>query len=168
LPVRAPQGRFKKGAQGSIAEVESKSPKSPVVDMASARATAGNRAAGKMSQIAALKGEPADAAPKGWAAKPAATPKAEGGKRAAAKAEAETKAAAGELPAVPDFSARTHAGWRKRLESLVAMVEASDIKALEADSTEPKSSSRNILCRYCDLAIVALKAKATKSRKHAT
>jgi hypothetical protein len=75
------------------------------------------------------------------------------------RAQAEADAAAGKLPAPPDFSAETHARFRKRLSEIEAAVKAGDIKALRADTTEPKSSSRVALCRYRDLAIIALEAQ---------
>lgn len=75
------------------------------------------------------------------------------------RAQIEADAAAGKLPTPPDFSAETHARFRKRLSEIVAFVKAGDIKALKADTTEPKSSSRVALCRYRDLAIIALEAQ---------
>lgn len=75
------------------------------------------------------------------------------------RAQIEADAAAGKLPTPPDFSAETHARFRKRLGEIIAAVKAGDIKALKADTTEPKSSSRVALCRYRDLAIIALEAQ---------
>lgn len=92
--------------------------------------------------------------------KAAAAPKVSA--RAAAAAEAAASAAAGIIPAAPDFSKDTHKSWRKRLAAIIAMIEAGDIAGLKADTTEPKSSSRAILCRFRDLAIIALEAKAAK------
>lgn len=66
----------------------------------------------------------------------------------------------GTLPPVPDFSAPTHSGYRDRLAGIVAMVEKGDIDGLLADTTEAKSSSRNAIVRYRDLAIFALQAQA--------
>jgi hypothetical protein len=88
------------------------------------------------------------------AAKPKAA-KPIAGKRAAVDA-----AKAGKLPTPPDFSKPTHARFRKTLDAIVAAAKAGDIKALKADKTEPKSSSRVALCRYRDLCIVALSAAA--------
>lgn len=76
------------------------------------------------------------------------------------KAAALLAAQGGELPIAPDFSKPTHARFRKTLEQLVAFVEAGDIKGLKADKTEPASSSRAAMCRYRDLAITALEARA--------
>jgi hypothetical protein len=93
------------------------------------------------------------------AATPAATTKPKAlGKRAQIEADAH----AGVLPAPPDFSAETHARFRKRLAEIVGFVGAGDIKALKADTTEPKSSSRIALCRYRDLAIIALEAQRAR------
>jgi hypothetical protein len=112
------------------------------------------------------------------AAKPAKAPKAakavkepkapkepkvkEPGKREAAFAEATASAQRGVLPVAPDFSAPTHKAFRKKLETLVAAAKAGDVDALKADTTEPKSSSRAILCRWRDLTVTALEAKAAK------
>lgn len=68
----------------------------------------------------------------------------------------------GTLPPVPDFSADTHAGYRGKLAEVVAMVEAGDVDGLLANDIEPKSSSRSAICRYRDIAIVALQAKAAQ------
>ena len=92
-------------------------------------------------------------APETKAAAPA-KPKAVG-----KRAQIEADAAAGKLPTPPDFSAETHARFRKRLGEIVAFVRAGDVKALKADTTEPKSSSRVALCRYRDLAVIALEAQ---------
>lgn len=80
-------------------------------------------------------------------------------KRAAALEAAER----GELPTPPDFSADTHKRFRDPLAEIVKMVEASDVAGLEANTVQPLSSSRVALCRYRDLAIVALKASLAKA-----
>ena len=81
-----------------------------------------------------------------------------------AKFEALFEAASrGDLPPAPDLSAPTHKAFRKRGEKIVAMAEAGDLARLEADTTEPKSSSRVMICRYRDLAIVALAARARQA-----
>lgn len=122
--------------------------------------------AGNARKAALAVAEQAAPAP---AAKPAKAPKAAKsdkapGKRAAAKAEAEAAAMRGELPKAPDFSAPTHKAWVKKLAAIVAMVEAGDIAGLKAEGTEPKSSSRMQLCRYRDLAIMALEARAASAK----
>jgi hypothetical protein len=101
--------------------------------------------------------KPKPAAAKATAPKAAKPAKA---KALGQRAQAEAAAAAGKLPSPPDFSAETHARFRKRLAEIVGHAEAGDIKALRADTTEPKSSSRAAICRYRDLAIVALEARA--------
>jgi hypothetical protein len=78
------------------------------------------------------------------------------GKRAAIEAAAR----AGKLPEPPDFSAATHKPYRVKLEALVAMVKAKDIKALKSFEIKPYSSSPKAIARYRDLAILALDAKA--------
>jgi hypothetical protein len=65
----------------------------------------------------------------------------------------------GKMPDPPDFSAPTHAGYRGTLARFVQMAKAGDIEGLRADPLEPKSSSRIILDRYRQLAIIALEAK---------
>jgi hypothetical protein len=93
---------------------------------------------------------------------PAKAPKApKAGKRAAAKAEAEASAKRGEAPEAPDFSPPSHKPFRKRLDAIKAAFEAGDLAALKADTTEPKSSSRVLICRYRDLCILALESRAS-------
>lgn len=88
---------------------------------------------------------------------PAAKPKRERepGKRAAIQQAAER----GELPAAPDFSAPTHARFRKKLEEVIGLVEAGDIAALRAIEINPISSSPKAIARYRDLAVIALEAR---------
>jgi predicted lipid-binding transport protein (Tim44 family) len=92
-------------------------------------------------------------------ARAAAAPKA-GSKRAEIQAAAER----GELPTPPDFTADTHKRFRPVLQKLVDAANAGDLKTLRADTTEPKSSSRVAVCRYRDLAIVALQARAKQAK----
>lgn len=79
------------------------------------------------------------------------------GKRASAIAAAER----GELPPAPDFSAATHARFRKRLAEIVALAEAGDIAGLRAVVINPVSTSPKAMARYRDLAVVALEARAS-------
>lgn len=74
------------------------------------------------------------------------------GKRASAVAAAER----GELPPAPDFSAATHARFRKRLAEIVALAGAGDIAGLRAVQINPVSTSPKAMARYRDLAVVAL------------
>lgn len=91
---------------------------------------------------AIISGQPAKA-PK--AEKPAKAPTAAAapaadkalGKRAQIAADAE----AGIIPAKPDFSAPTHARFRKQLDEIAALVEKGDINALKAYPINPVSSS---------------------------
>lgn len=76
------------------------------------------------------------------------------------KAAAQAAAAAGIVPKAPDFSAKTHARYRKKLANLEALVAAGDVAALEAFPINPISSSPQAMNRYRNLAVVALKAKA--------
>lgn len=84
------------------------------------------------------------------------------GKRAQIAADAE----AGILPAAPDFSAATHARFRKKLAEIVALVEKADIKALKAYPINPVSSSPKAMDKYRNLAVIALEAqrKAAKAK----
>ena len=81
------------------------------------------------------------------------------------RAEVQAAAARGELPAKPDFSAPTHARFRKKLDQVVAMAEAGDIEGLRAFEIKPASTSPKAIMRYRDLAITALEARAGKGAK---
>ncbi|WP_234837251.1 hypothetical protein [Sinorhizobium meliloti] len=86
---------------------------------------------------AIISGQPAKAPAKAPTA--AAAPAADKalGKRAQIAADAE----AGIIPAKPDFSAPTHARFRKQLDEIAALVEKGDINALKAYPINPVSSS---------------------------
>lgn len=79
--------------------------------------------------------------------------------RAGKRAQAEADAAAGIIPAAPDFSAETHKPYRAKLAQLVELVEAGDIAKLKAFPINPYSSSPKALDRYRNLAVIALKAQ---------
>lgn len=83
---------------------------------------------------------------------PTNAPKRPVGQRAAILADAEK----GILPPVPDFSAPTHARFRKKLEEVVRLVEARDIEALRRLEINPTSTSPRAIARYKDLAVMAL------------
>lgn len=101
-----------------------------------------------------------EAAPK--AEKPAKAEKSAKplGKRAAILEAAQR----GELPPIPDFSAPTHARFRKKLDEVVAMAKAGDIKGLKAFHINPVSSSPKAIDRYRNLAVIALEARATQTK----
>lgn len=105
------------------------------------------------------------AAPKPAKAEKAAKPAKEKplGKRAAILEAAQR----GELPPVPDFSAPTHARFRKKLDEVVAMAEAGDLKGLKAFHINPVSTSPKAIARYRDLAIVALEAQRKTKKEEA-
>lgn len=85
----------------------------------------------------------------------AAKPAKKLGKRAQVQADA----LAGKLPIPPDFSADTHAPYRKRLDALVTLAEGGDLKGLKAvEMLAPRSTSPKALDRYRNLAIMALEA----------
>ncbi len=76
------------------------------------------------------------------------------------RAQIEADAMAGKLPKPPDFTANTHARFRPKLDEVIALVKAGDVKALKAFKVNPVSSSPKAIVRYRDLAIMALEAKA--------
>ena len=77
------------------------------------------------------------------------------GKRAAALEAAER----GEMPTPPDFSAATHAPYRKRLDEIVALAVAGEADALRAIEIKTYSTSPRALARYRDLAVIAIEAR---------
>lgn len=83
-------------------------------------------------------------------------------KPAGKRAQAAADAAAGKMPAAPDFSAPTHTRFRKKLDEIVALVKKADIDALRAFPINPVSSSPKAMDRYRNLAVAALEAKAAK------
>lgn len=82
------------------------------------------------------------------------------GKRAAILEAAQR----GELPPVPDFSAPTHARFRKKLDEVVEMAKAGDLKGLKAFQINPVSTSPKAIARYRDLAVIAIEARATQGK----
>ncbi|MCX8016761.1 MAG: hypothetical protein N2690_02485 [Rhodocyclaceae bacterium] len=80
-----------------------------------------------------------------------------------AQIEAEAAADRGVLPEPPDFSAATHAPYRKRLEKLVEMAKAGDADGLRGVAINPTSTSPRALIRYRDLCIRAIEARAKKA-----
>lgn len=122
---------------------------------------------------AIVSGQPAKA-PKAKAEKPAKEKPAKAPKAAAApaaekalgkRAQIAADAEAGITPAKPDFSAPTHARFRKKLDEIAALVEKADIKALKAYPINPVSSSPKAMDKYRNLAVIALEAqrKAAKA-----
>lgn len=95
-------------------------------------------------------------APKAKAEKRAKAPRPAGGKRGAILEAAKR----GEMPSPPDFSANTHRPHRGRLEEVVKMAKAGDVKGLKAFKINPTSTSPKAIARYRDLAVTALEAKA--------
>lgn len=112
-----------------------------------------------------LAAQTAQAAPKKAAKpKPQAAPdptpqptpaKAKIGKR---KAIVES-AAAGNLPAPPDFSKPTHERYRAKLKKLIELARAGDVAALKATEIKPVSTSPKAMARYRNLAVLALEAR---------
>ena len=121
-------------------------------EMATAPTTKAKRAkpASKLARKAASKGvvQPLNNQP----GKPA--------KLLTARALAAQAVASGVVPSPPDFSAQTHARFRKRLEEIVALVESGNIRALKALVINPVSSSPRAMAKYRDNAAIALTARA--------
>jgi hypothetical protein len=130
------------------------------IDFAVKKTTRGEWHWGPVRQARQAPRKAAKADPALKARKAAALSASPSAKHAAARIAAER----GEIPAAPDFSADTHKSWRKALDQIVALVKTSDIAGLEANTIQPASSSRVALCRYRDLAIIALKARACAKR----
>lgn len=76
----------------------------------------------------------------------------------AKRQKAAQEAATGKLPPPPDFSAQTHAPYRKRLQALIDLVNAGDADGLEAVQINPTSTSPKAMARYRDLAVTAIRA----------
>ena len=99
---------------------------------------------------------------KAGAPEPEKAVKAEKARKPAGQRAAVLEAAQhGELPPVPDFSAPTHKPHRKRLEQVVALVEAGDIEGLKAFKINPVSSSPKAIDKYRNLAVIALEARGS-------
>jgi hypothetical protein len=72
---------------------------------------------------------------------------------------AEEAASRGELPPAPDFSAPTHAPYRKKLQRLIELAQAGDAAGLRAVALNPTSTSPKTLIRWRDLAVRAIEAR---------
>lgn len=91
---------------------------------------------------------------------PAAKPAPASGARARFDWNAAQEAAAkGSIPAPPDFSADTHAPYRKVLGDVHAAAKAGDAAALRKIKVNPTSSSPKAVERYRLICLDALKAK---------
>lgn len=62
----------------------------------------------------------------------------------------------GRLPKAPDFSAATHARYRKKLAEVVALAKAGNLKALKALVIPTYSSSPRAMARYRDAVVEIL------------
>ena len=85
-------------------------------------------------------------------------------KRRARYTELEAAAQKGEMPPVPDFSAPTHARFRGKLKTLIALAESGDTAGLQAVKINPISTSPKAMKRYRDLCVIALKAQDEPAR----
>jgi hypothetical protein len=72
---------------------------------------------------------------------------------------AEEAASRGELPPAPDFSAPTHAPYRKKLQRLIELAQAGDAAGLRAVAINPTSTTPKALARWRDLAVRAIEAR---------
>lgn len=98
-----------------------------------------------------LKGPEAAKKPKPAATRPL-------GKRAAIEAAARE----GKLPEPPDFSAKTHKRFRNKLQAVIDLAKAGDLKGLRRFEVNPVSSSPKAIARYRDLCVLALEARAAQ------
>ena len=89
--------------------------------------------------------------------KPQAAPKPLG-----KRAQIEADAAAGKIPAAPDFRAETHKYYRKGLAAAIKAVLAEDVALLKAMNIPDYNSSARAIGRYRSLAVTALEARAAK------
>lgn len=87
-------------------------------------------------------------------------------KPAGKRAEILAAALAGTIPDAPDFSAETHARYRKKLGEIVALVEAGDVEALRVFPINPISSSPKAMDKYRNLAVIALEALTARAAAH--
>jgi hypothetical protein len=105
------------------------------------------------------------------AAKADATPKERKGRKPAGKPDSATRplgkraaieaaAREGKLPEPPDFSAETHKRFRNKLQTVIHLAKAGDLKALRVFEINPVSSSPKAIARYRDLCVIALEARA--------
>jgi hypothetical protein len=124
------------------------------------------RAKAETAVVETVTAKPAKRTAKAKAAKPVKAPKVAKVKPISKRAELLAQCEAGKVPAAPDFSAATHARFRKRLAEIVALVEAGDVKGLKAmrDSINPISTSPKAMVRYATLAIIALEASAKAAK----
>lgn len=76
--------------------------------------------------------------------------------------DAEARARRGIVPQPPDFSAPTHLGYRTRLQKIVALVKAGNIRALKRESFRSSATSPRALGKYRDLAVLALKVRQAR------
>ncbi len=92
--------------------------------------------------------------------KPAGKPEAAATRPLGKRAAIEAAAREGKLPAPPDFSAETHKRFRNKLQSVIDLAKAGDLKGLRAFEINPVSSSPKAIARYRDLCVIALEARA--------
>jgi hypothetical protein len=77
-------------------------------------------------------------------------------------AELHEEALKGKVPPPPDFSADTHARFRTKLATLVALAKKRDVAGLRAMQINPVSTSPIAMWRYRNLALIALEAPGKK------
>lgn len=115
-------------------------------------------AARKTRPLAIVRDEPEAETPK--------EPKPAKEKPLGKKAAIEEAARNGLLPSAPDFSAPTHARFRKKLDELVQLAkeahafhDAEALAQLKAMVINPVSSSPKAMAKYRDLAVLAIEAR---------
>jgi hypothetical protein len=95
-------------------------------------------------------------------------PRPQGGEAGSKRAEIQAAAERGEMPTPPGLLGRhAQAVPARRWRSWSRRPTPATSRRLKADKTEPKSSSRQAICRYRDLAITALEAAQAKLAKAA-
>ena len=81
-------------------------------------------------------------------------------KRAKAATPAKTSPrTTNDLPAPPDFSAKTHERYRSKLAALIELAEAGDVAGLKAFPINPYSSSPKAMDRYRNRCVEALEGQ---------
>lgn len=136
----------------------------PTAAIAQAREGGGNIEIATAPPAAAQEArKPRKAVDSGERAKHATAPRVPAsGRPVGRRAEIAASAAKGVLPPVPNFTVPTHKPHRKRLEAVVALVDAGDVEGLKAFAINPVSSSPKAIDKYRNLAVIALEARAAQ------
>jgi hypothetical protein len=151
-------------AQAAVAALAAERPRTiaerraKMQDKEDAKASRESRAR-RLATEAAMAADEAPAAP---AASPAKDTAEVPARRNAKLADAQARAARGELPEPPNFEADTHKPFRAKRETLIRMAERGDAEGLRGFEIKATSTSPKALARYRDLCLIALAAKAAR------